>query len=203
MKYLVLFLFPALLFVGCASKPEPVPEQEAVVEIVVEPTPEPKPVVVLPKSPLSTKIIRMHNLSSEDICNLQLYISHDIELQKKVPAHTSSISDGTLVVSKEDKIKKILIKKDTPCIAIKAEGDLVVVKFNDTFELTFMHSKNKKDLFFLSANKWKKGVGSLMIGDELYQAVGKSGQAYLKMNQTDVDNTDQNATVIEGSILLK
>jgi len=161
-----------------------------------------EPVVVLPKSPFSTKIIKMHNLSPLEICDLQFYISNDIELQKTIPAHTSTIDNGTLVVSKQDKIKKILIKKDTPCIAIKAEGDIIVVKFNDTFELTFMHSKGKKDLFFLSANKWEKGIGSLMVGDKLYQAVGDSGKTYLKINQIDVDNTDQNTTVIEGSTLL-
>jgi len=198
MKYLALFLLPALLFIGCSSKPEPV-TISVPKEMIVEPIPE--SIVVLPKSPFSTKIIVMHNLSPLEICDLQFYISHDIELQKTTPEYTSSISDGTLVVNKQDKIKKILIKKDTPCIAIKAEDNLIVVKFNDTFELTFMHSKNKKDLFFLSANKWKKGVGSLMVGDELYEAVGSSGKAYLKINQIDVDNTDQNATVIEGSIL--
>jgi len=196
MKYLTFFILSTLLIVGCASKPK----LEPVAQIVVETPPE--PVVVLPKSPFSTKIIKMHNLSPLEICDLQFYISNDIELQKTIPAHTSTIDNGTLVVSKQDKIKKILIKKDTPCIAIKAEGDIIVVKFNDTFELTFMHSKGKKDLFFLSANKWEKGIGSLMVGDKLYQAVGDSGKTYLKINQIDVDNTDQNTTVIEGSTLL-
>lgn len=200
MKYLLLCLLPIFIFMGCAKEPEPIPEP--VVEMVIEPTPEPEPVVVLPKSPFSTKLIKMFSLSSSEICDLQFYVSHDIELQKNIPAQTSSISNGTLVVNKQDKIKKILIKKDTPCIAIKAEGDVIVVKFNDTLELTFMHSSNKKDLFFLSANKWEKGVGSLMVGDELYEAVGTSGQAYLKINQRDVDNSDENATVIEGSMLL-
>ena len=64
-----------------------------------------------------------------------------------------------------------------------------------------MHSPGKKDLFFLSAQKWEKGVGSVMIHDEMYEAVGTSGQAYLKINKTDVDNSDQNATVIEGSTI--
>ena len=202
MKYLVLYLVPIFLFLGCVG-PKPVEKPTAIKTPQAE-VPEPKPVpepIVLPKTPFSSKMIKMFQLSSDDICDLQFYTSHDIELQKRIPAQTSSISNGTLVVNKQDKIKKIIIKKDTPCIAIKAEDNLIVVKFNNTLELTFMHSPGKKDLFFLSAQKWKKGVGSIMIDDDIYQAVGTSGQAYLQINKTDVDNSDQNATVIEGEIL--
>ena len=198
MKYLAVILLPVFLFLGCVG-PEPKPVAEPVA-VAIPPAPEPEP-MVLPKTPFTSKMIQMFQLSSAEICDLQFYISHDIELQKRVPAQTSSISNGTLMVNIQDKIKKIIIKKDTPCIAIKAEDNLIVVKFNNTLELIFMHSPTKKDLFFLSAQKWEKGVGSIMIEDKMYQAVGTSGQAYLQINKTDVDNSDQNATVIEGEIL--
>ena len=189
MKNLVLFLVPLFLLVGCVKEPAPI--------VVVEP----EPVVVLEKFPFTSKMIREHSLSSLDICNLQFYTSHDIELQRKIPASSSIITNGTLVVNKNDKILSIFIKKGTPCVAIKAENNYIVVKFNDELKLTFMHSFKKKDLFLLTANKWNKGKGILQVNGEEYQAIGASGQAHLVMNKTNVDNTDANATLVEGSLL--
>lgn len=189
MKKFILVLIPIFLLVGCAKKPAPV--------VVVEP----EPVVVLPKFPFSTKMIKEHSLSSQDICSLQFYTSHDIELQRKIPASSSIITNGALVVNKNDKTLSIIIKKGTPGVAIAAEDNYVVVKFNENVKLTFMHTDKKKDLFLLTANKWNKGIGSLMVDSKEYQAVGTSGQAYLMMNRNDIDNSDSNATVCEGYLL--
>ena len=191
MKNFILFLLPVFLFVSCAKQPVPV---------VVEPEPEPV-IIVLPKFPLTVKMIREHSLSSADICSLQFYTSHDIELQRKIPALSSTITNGSLVVSKNDKILSIVIEKGTPGVAIKAEDNYIVVKFNEEIELTFMHSYKKKDLYLLSANKWNKGKGILLVNSKEYQAVGESGQAHLMVNRTDVDNSDSNRTVVKGSLL--
>ena len=193
MKKFILFLIPILLLVGCAKKPAQVAEPVVVVE--------PEPVVVLPKFPLTTKLISEHSLSSEDICSLQFYTSHDIMLHRKIPASSSTIINGALVVNKNDKILSIAIEKGTPGVAVKAEDNYVVVKFNDDVKLTFMHSNKKKDLFLLTANRWNNGVGTLLVNDKEYQAVGSSGQAYLMMNRDDVDNSDSNATIVEGTLL--
>ena len=189
MKNFILFLLPVFLFVSCAKRPVPV---------VVEPEPV---VIVLPKFPLTVKMIREHSLSSADICSLQFYTSHDIRLQRKIPALSSTITNGALVVSKNDKVLSIVIEKGTPGVAIKAEDNYIVVKFNDEINLTFMNSEKKKDLFLLTANKWNKGKGTLLVNGKEYQAVGSSGQAYIMMNRNDIDNSDSNATVVEGSLL--
>ena len=196
MKYLSLFLFIALLFVGCGPKPKPVVIEPVVVEPVVV-----EPVVVLEKFAFTKSMIREHNLTSEQISNLQFYISNDIELQKTVPEQIANVSNGTLVVNKQDKIKTVLIKADTPCIATQADEHKIVVKFKENFELTFMNSGNRKDLFLLSALKWNNGVGELLVDGEIYQAIGKSGQAYLKIAKTNVDNTDKNSLTIDGELL--
>ena len=202
MKYLFLALITTIFFAGCGQEPIPEPEPIAVIEPTPIPVVEPEPKVVLPKSPLSMALINKYSLSSLDICDLQLYISNDIELQRKIPAFTSEIKNGTLVVNKQDKVLSIVIKKGTPCIAIEAEQNYIKVKFSEELELTFMHSKTKKDLFLLTANKWVDSKGTLLVKGKEYQAIGTSGQAYLMMNLTDVDNTDQNATVVEGSLVL-
>ena len=188
MKKIVSFLVPLFLLVGCAKEPTPV---------VVEA----EPVVVLDKFAFSTKMINKYSLSSVDICSLQFYISHDIELKRKIPASSSTITNGTLVINKNDKILSILIKKGTPAVATKAEENYIVVKFSEDIELTFMHSAKKKDLFLLTANKWSKGKGNLMLNGSEYQATGKSGLSHLLMNKTDVDNSNINATIVEGSLL--
>ncbi len=197
MRYFALFLVPALFFVGCGEEPQP----DVVPVVVSEVVPEPEPVVVLPKLPLTMKMIHALNLSSQDICNLQLYTSHDIELQRKIPASSSSIDNGVLVVNNEDKILRMVIKKGTPCIAIEAEDNYIVVKFSENFTLTFMYTRGKKDLFLLTANKWKNGKGSLVINEKEYEAVGTSGQAYLMLSKKDMDNSDEKETIIEGSFI--
>lgn len=189
MKNFILFLLPVFLFVSCAKRPVPV---------VVEPEPV---VIVLPKFPLTVKMIREHSLSSADICSLQFYTSHDIELQRKIPASSSIITNGALVVNKNDKTLSIFIEKGTPGVAIKAEDNYIIVKFNEQINLTFMNSAKKKDLFLLTANKWNKGKGTLLVNGSEYQAVGSSGQAYIMMNRNDIDNSDSNATVVEGALL--
>lgn len=194
MKFYFLFLLPVLFFVACGE--EPTPEPVAVVEVMPEPTPEP---IVLPKFPLSMELIHKHSLSSQEICDLQLYISSDIDLQRKIPASSSNVSNGTLIVSKQDRIHRILIKEGTPCIAIEAEDNYIIVKFSEDFELTFMYTRGKKDLFLLTANKWNDGDGSLVVNGKEYQAVGTSGQAYLMLNKTEIDSTDNNVIVLEGS----
>ena len=194
MKLFILLLAPMLFFVGCQNEPIPEP-----IPVVVEVIPE--PVVVLEKFPFTMKMIHKYSLSSLDICKLQLYISHDIQLQRKIPASSSTIDNGSLVVNKEDKIDTILIKKDTPCVAIEAENNYIVVKFNENVQLSFMYTPGKKDLFLLSANKWKDGKGSLVINEKEYQAVGTSGQSHLLFNKIDIDNSANDAKVLEGSTL--
>jgi len=194
MKNLVYLLVTLIVFIGCSPEPEPV--EKIVVEQVA--APEPKPVVVLPKFALTSKLISKYGLSPEQICDLQLYTSNDIKLKRKVPAETSTITKGTLVVNKQDKNFTIIIKKGTPCIAIKVEGDIILVKFSEDLQLNFMHSAKKKDLFLLTANKWQDAKGTLFVNGKEYQAIGTSGQTYLMLNKTDVDNSNEDANIIEG-----
>lgn len=187
MKFFILSLFVGILFVGCGKEPKP----EVVVEVKE----------VLPKIALSMGIIHKHSLSSLDICSLQLYISHDIVLQRKIPASSSRIDNGVLVVNKEDVVHTIVIKKGTPCIAIKAENNRIVVKFDETLELTFMYTRGKKDLFLLTANKWSDSKGKLEINNEEYEAIQTSGQAYLMLNKIDKDDSNNHQRLIKGSLI--
>jgi hypothetical protein len=70
------------------------------------------------------------NLSPTDIRRLQLYTSGEIILRREVSAQESASSDKGLVIRDGTVVEEIVIPMRTPCVALRVEGDFILVGFS-------------------------------------------------------------------------
>ena len=80
------------------------------------------------------------SLSPADIQRMQFYTSDEIVLRREVPLQESSASCEGLVVRDGSLVEEIIIPMHTPCVALRVEGDFLLVGF--------AHNNPAKSLWF-------------------------------------------------------
>ena len=77
-----------------------------------------------------TKTIRdRHQLTDDHLSHIQFYNSGEIVLQRQLPVQKREVVDSELEIRDEMQIERVVIKRGTPGVAVRIEGQHLLVSF--------------------------------------------------------------------------
>ncbi len=123
-------------------------------------------------TPFNQDLYDKYRWSSEDLKNIQFYLSKDIVLYKKQYGSEASIADGKINIKSEKKGERVVIKRGTP-------GAFIFSPKNNRFAISFNDNDDSKYLMFgpnnalngkyaLLAKEWEKHEGTVTYNNESY-----------------------------------
>ena len=146
-----------------------------------------------------------YNLGSEDLKNLQYYVSSDITLQRDFRQEEREISTGHKLVTKEGGlVEEVLIRAGTPGIATEVGETSLAVSFEPGSSLMFGSPPTDQDperKYKLSAKRWTDYYGETVYDGKIFYAVEGSGQAYLEVGVESLDAVEKKKKVLPGMTL--
>ena len=153
-----------------------------------------------------TQGIRSHyDLGSEELKNLQYYVSSDITLRRDFRREEGEISKSHKLVTKEGGLmEEVVIPAGTPGIATEVGETSLGVSFEPGSSLMFGSPPTDRDperKYKLSAKRWTDYYGEIVYDGKTFHAVEGSGQAYLEVGMESLDAVEKKKKVLPGMTL--
>jgi hypothetical protein len=153
-----------------------------------------------------TQGIRTHyDLGSEELKNLQYYVSSDITLQREFLREEGEISKSHKLVKKEGGlVEQVFIRAGTPGIATEVGDTSLAVSFEPGTSLIFGSSAMDQDperKYKLTAKRWAGDYGEILYDGKVFYAVEGSGLAYLVVGMESLDVVKEKKKVLPGMTL--
>lgn len=141
-------------------------------------------------------------LSEEDLKNLQYYVSSDVTLQREFRSEEGLVSPTHRLVRKEGGLREeVILRSDTPGIAVKVGPTSLAVGFEPGASLVFGSPESDRDperKYRLSAKRWEDHYGELEYGGKTWYAVEGSGSAHLTVDFETLDAVERKRKVLPG-----
>ena len=153
-----------------------------------------------------TQGIRTHyDLGSEELKNLQYYVSSDVTLQRDFRREEGEISKSHKLVTKEGGlVEEVVIPAGTPGIATEVGETSLSVSFEPGSSLIFGSPPTDRDperKYKLSAKQWSDYYGEIVYDGKTFYAVEGSGRAYLEVGVESLDAVEKKKKVLPGMTL--
>jgi len=153
-----------------------------------------------------TQGIRAHyDLGSEDLKNLQYYVSGDITLQRDFRREEGEISKSHKLVTKEGGlVEEVVIPAGTPGIATEVGESSLSVSFEPGSSLVFGSPPTDRDperKYKLSAKQWTDYYGEIVYDGKTFYAVEGSDRAHLEVGVESLDAVEKKKKVLPGMTL--
>ncbi len=87
--------------------------------------------------PLTHELRSQHDLSDQEVQQLQIYLSHTVTMRREVNAKGRTISGGHLKVTAGKTIEEVVVKKHTPGVVIGIDDQVLRVSFEEGSALDF------------------------------------------------------------------
>ena len=144
-------------------------------------------------------------LGSEELKNLQYYVSADITLQRDFRREEGEISKGHKLVTKEGGLlEEVVIPAGTPGIATEVGETSLAVSFEPGSSLIFGSPPTDRDperKYRLSAKRWTDYYGEVLYDGKIFYAVEGSNRAYLEVGVESLDAVEKKKKVLPGMTL--
>ncbi len=153
-----------------------------------------------------TRGLRGHyELSSEDLKNLQYYLSSDITLQREFLREEGEVSKSHKLVAKESGlVEQVIIRARTPGVATEVGDTYLAVTFEPGMSLVFGSPPTDRDperKYKLLANRWTDTYGEIVYGGKTFYAVEGSRAAFLVVAVESLDAVKKEKKVLPGMVL--
>ena len=146
-----------------------------------------------------------YDLGSEDLKNLQYYVSGDITLQRDFRREEGEISKSHKLVTKEGGlVEEVVIPAGTPGIATEVGESSLSVSFEPGSSLVFGSPPTDRDperKYKLSAKQWTDYYGEIVYDGKTFYALEGSGRAYLEVGVESLDAVEKKKKVLPGMTL--
>ncbi len=146
-----------------------------------------------------------YELGSEDLKNLQYYVSGDITLQRSFVREEGEVSKGHTLVAKESGlVEQVIVRTGTPGVATEVGDTYLAVSFEPGASLVFGSPAGDRDpdrAYKLLANRWTATYGEIDYGGKTFYAVDGSRAAYLVVAVESLDAVKRKKTVLPGIVL--
>jgi len=146
-----------------------------------------------------------YDLGSEDLKNLQYYVSSDITLQREFLREEGEISKSHKLVTKEwGLLEQVVVRARTPGVATEVGDTYLEVSFEPGMSLVFGSPPTDWDpegKYKLLANRWTGTYGEIVYGGKIFYAVEGSGAAYLVVAVESLDVVKKWKNVLPGMTL--
>ncbi len=154
------------------------------------------------KIPFTHQMRYQHDLSYDELMQLQYYVSQPIVLHREVPSEGANVAKGKLITKSGKLIDEVIVKKGTPGIAVEVDVDEMAIAFEEGTYLRFGSPENghfeRGGKYVLLAREWFDDVGILMFDGEYYEAIEKSGYSYLLIDKDSLSEIIRKKRVLEG-----
>lgn len=79
-----------------------------------------------------------HDLSDDEVSQLQFYTSHDIKLRREVKSKGRRIDDGTLKLRSGTRVEEVFIPANTPGVVVSVDPGSIEVSFERGTSMRFV-----------------------------------------------------------------
>jgi hypothetical protein len=177
--------------------------------------------------PLTAELRNQHQLVDDDVRRLQLYLSHEVKLRRELETRERSIHGGNLRLRAGKTIDEVVIGERTPCVATEVSAQSITVEFDEGSTLTFsLHAyeptrlseplrieprfaeppggDRPKPLLVLDSSSnnsyWlrQSGDNKIRFRGRDWEAVGDTLRAHLLVSAEQLDQVEENHTVVRG-----
>jgi len=146
-----------------------------------------------------------YDLGSEQLKDLQYFVSGDITLQREFHSEEGGVSGNHKLVTKEGGlVEQVIIPAGTPGIATEVGDTSLAVSFEPGASLSFGSPPADRDperKYKLSARRWTDYYGEIVYEGKVFYAVDGSGQAYLEVGLESLDAVQKKKKVLPGMTL--
>lgn len=154
-------------------------------------------------SPFTQKLYEENKWSSEELKQIQFYLSNAVVLRRQYTDGDAKIQDGKIRVKNDREIEEIVIPKGTP-------GILTYMPRENRFAVSFEEGKSNRTLVFgpdsrggnryvLKVAKWDNNRGIINYDDKNYFVYRSDALANLLVDLKKVRKTSVKTRVAKGN----
>ena len=137
-------------------------------------------------TPLTENLVEDMNWSSDELEQIQFYLSDDIVLYREAKIGDASIREGKVKVVNGRKVEQIVFEKGTPGVFLfSTSATNMAISFEEGGEkryLVFGPSPKYSDRYVLLAKDWNRKKGQISYDDRVYQTSTQSAFAMLMID---------------------
>lgn len=152
------------------------------------------------KIPFTQALRAKYQLTPEELCRLQYYVSEEAVLRKFTDAPAfHEIKSGQLFTRSERRVDDVILKKDTPGI-LDGYNEDKKYELNISFEVgtSFAFSSNRSDKFSLKARDSLGRRYPFFYKDAHYMLMNEGDDIHLLISKQDLDKLVQKKRVLPG-----
>lgn len=146
-----------------------------------------------------------YELESDNLKNLQYYVSGDVTLERAFVREEGEVSRGHTLVAKESGlVEQVIIRAGTPGVATEVGDTYLAVSFEPGASLVFGSPAFDRDpdrAYKLLAERWTDTYGEIDYGGKTFYAVDGSRAAHLVVAIESLDAVKTKKTVLPGMVL--
>lgn len=167
---------------------------------------------VVEQLPFSDSLIEDYGLGESQKQRLQYYLSRPITLARSSSSAVRGIADGRLVDHGQRAIERLDVAANTPGVVVGSGANWLAVSFEVGSYLYFVSGQaalqspyrseqREPGRYYLYAPDWDGRAGTVQVGNQSYQALGTSMDAYLLVDRESLHETDSQGRVLSGRLL--
>ena len=158
-----------------------------------------QPVDATEKVAFTQQMREQYKLSTEELQNLQYYISSDLTLTREITSGDREVTKGKLITKTGLLTDEVIVPSYTPGIATNVQPDSLFVSFEAGSALKF--STDSMGVYQVSSRG--KALSSTVIFDgKSYQALEGANSAYLLIDKDAISETINKRRVLTGRKLV-
>jgi len=146
------------------------------------------------------KMVNEYRWSSDEIKQIQFYVSQDIVLWRKLRDEDTVIRNGKIRIEDDSRVEEVIIKKNTPGVVlfIPNTKKFAVSFDSDDHFLMFGPNPNNRNKYVLLAKDWDRRIGKVTYGDQVYNTDSDSAFAALMVDIKKAKKVKYNSKTAGG-----
>jgi hypothetical protein len=152
-------------------------------------------------SPLTTQEKTNKKWSDEDLKKIQLYLSDDIVLQRKLASSSTEIISGQVKIVNGEQVEEVILRRGTPGVLVNVavDGRLgVSFEKDDAHYLSFVSNPNEGGKYVLAASEWQNKVGKVKYEDKEWYTNPQYRPVYLQIDIKKLNNIQRDQRIVTG-----
>jgi hypothetical protein len=146
-----------------------------------------------------------YKLTPSELQSLQFYNAKKITLQRELLADDRNIAKGKLITKSGKYIDEIIIKANTPGIAVLSGENWISISFEEGTSLNYLsdekYRENWKGKYALGGEKWENNIGTILFAGKEYLAIHKSGDTFLLIDKKSLEKIEKTKKILKGRTL--
>jgi hypothetical protein len=171
--------------------------------------------------PLTEELRQQHDLTEEELANLQYYVSDTITLRRELESGSRQVTGShTLLLTSGKAVEEVVVEDETPGVAVRIEPGGLAISFEEGTFLLFA-TRTDGDLGLAPAESGGAfappvvrraagtgkyfllvdGTGRVTFQGRAFEAQGDSFRAHLLIDAESLEEVVESRTVLKGRTL--